>query len=80
MGGVHIFHNVFQHLPQKQEQKRHLELCVGFMTDIEKPCLWLASWLSAWLPAQPGRFTCLHSQGVLHAEEFRMANRRLIPA
>jgi hypothetical protein len=51
-----------------------------FMTNIEKPCLWLASWLSVWLPAQPGRFTCLYSQGVSHAEELRMANRRLIPA
>ena len=80
MGGVHIFHNVFQHLPQKQEQKLYLELCVDFMTNIEKPCLWLASWLSVWLPAQPVRFTCLYSQGVSHAEELRMANRRLIPA
>ena len=73
-----VFHNVFQHLLQKQEQKRYLEL--WFMTNIQKPCLWLASCLSGWLPAQPGRFTCLHRKGVLHAEEFRMANRRLIPA
>ena len=40
MGGVHIFHNVFQHLSQKQEQKRDSELCVWLMTNIDTPCLW----------------------------------------
>ena len=37
VGGAHISHNVFQHLSRKQEQNRHLELCVGFLPNFNKP-------------------------------------------
>jgi hypothetical protein len=37
VGGAHISHDVFQHLPQIQEQKRYLDLCVGFIINLNQP-------------------------------------------